>query len=137
LSYQPLFSESIYLCCGKGHPFFNQVDTAISEEILGKASAIHPGINIDIAGKQQLEKLNLAAKSYQFDTRKAMILSGSYIGYMPQSFIQTELNSGEIRIIKPSTHYYQFRLSLVNKKNPRENKKVELLTSVFAQVFNL
>lgn len=137
LKYQPLFSEPIYLCCGKNHPFFNQVDTAISEEILGEAAAIHPGINIDLAGKRQLEKLNLSAKSYQFDTRKAMILSGCYIGYMQQSFIQAELNSGEIRIIKPSSHFYQFRLSLVSKKTPRENKKVELLTSVFSLVFEL
>ena len=66
-----------------------------------------------------------------------MILSGCYIGYMQQSFIQAELNSGEIRIIKPSSHYYQFRLSLVSKKIPRENKKIELLRNVFSQVFKL
>jgi DNA-binding transcriptional LysR family regulator len=137
LKYQPLFSESIYLCCGKQHPFFNQVDTAISEEMLGEAAAIHPGINIDLAGKRQLEKLNLSAKSYQFDTRKAMILSGCYIGFMQQSFIEAELNRGEIRIIKPNSHHYQFRLSLVSKKTAREVKKVELLTDVFSQVFEL
>ena len=137
LSYQALFSEPIYLCCGKSHPFFNLTDTEISEQVLSEATAIHPGINIDLAGKKQLEKLNLAAKSYQFDTRKAMILSGCYIGYMQQSFIQAELNHGDIRIIKPDSHYYQFTLSLVSKKTPREVKKVELLMNIFSQVFAL
>ena len=81
-------------------------------------------------------KLNLAAKSYQFDTRKTMILSGRYLGYMPQSYIQHELNEGEIRIIQPSILTYQFNLSLVSKKTPREVKKVNLLIDIFERTFN-
>ena len=82
-------------------------------------------------------KLNLSAKSYQFDTRKTMILSGRYLGYMPQSYIQEELNQGQIRIIKPSSHTYQFNLSLVTKSSPREVSKVNLLSNIFKQVFKI
>ena len=135
LNYQALLSEPIYLCCATQHPFFNIVDTQLSTEMLAQAPAIHPGIDIDANGREQLKKLNLAAKAYQFDTRKAMILSGRYLGYMPQSYIQRELNNSEIRIIKPSELTYQFDLSLVNKKIPRENNKVALLKEAFAQVF--
>ncbi|MBL4911111.1 MAG: LysR family transcriptional regulator [Alteromonadaceae bacterium] len=135
LNYQALLSEPIYLCCSAQHPFFTIVDTQLSTEMLAQAPAIHPGIDIDANGREQLKKLNLAAKAYQFDTRKAMILSGRYLGYMPQSYIQQELNNSEIRIIKPSELTYQFNLSLVNKKIPRENNKVVLLKEAFAQVF--
>lgn len=137
LSYTPLYSDSIYLCCSKSHPFFNIVDTLITEQDLASIPAIHPGLDIDAKGREQLKKLNLCAKSYQFDTRKAMILSGRYIGFLPQSVIQQELNQGEIRIIQPSTLTYQFDLSLVSKKSPREVNKVTLLTEVFSRVFNL
>ena len=137
LRYTPLFSEPIYLCCSHQHPFFDRVDNDISDDELATTPAIHPGIDIDLAGKEQLKKLNLAAKSYQFDTRKAMILSGKYIGYMAQSFIQSELNQGEIRIIQPSTLTYQFNLSLVFKKTPREVNKVNLLNQMFSKVFDL
>jgi DNA-binding transcriptional LysR family regulator len=88
LNYVPLFSESIYLCCGKKHIFFNKVDSEISNKDLASVAAIHPGIDIDMAGRAQLQQLNLCAKAYQFDTRKAMILSGQYLGFMPQSYIQ-------------------------------------------------
>lgn len=135
LCYQPIYSEPIYLCCSKQHDFFNQVDTLITEEKLAAAPAIHPGIDIDATGREQLKKLNLSAKAYQFDTRKAMVLSGRYIGYLPQSYIQQELNSGEIRIIQPSSLTYQFNLSLVYKKYPREVSKVELLKEAFAKAF--
>ena len=84
-----------------------------------------------------LKKLNLSAKSYQFDTRQTMILSGRYLGYMPQSYIQQELNAGEIRIIQPSVLTYQFNLSLVSNKSPREANKVKLLRNAFNTAFNL
>ena len=135
LCYDTIYSEPIYLCCSKQHEFFSQVDTAISEESLASAPAIHPGIDIDSSGREQLKKLNLSAKAYQFDTRKAMVMSGRYIGYLPRSSIQQELNNGEIRIIQPSSLTYEFNLSMVYKKHPRETNKVELLKKAFSRVF--
>jgi DNA-binding transcriptional LysR family regulator len=137
LNYELLSSEPIYLCCSKNHELFNKVDTKISSEYLATVAAIHPGIDIDIEGREQLKKLNLNARAYQFDTRKTMILSGKYIGYMPQSYIQDELNIGKIRIIKPSELTYQFKLSIVNKKAPRELNKVKLLHEAFYKAFDL
>ena len=137
LSYTALTSEPIYLCCGKKHPFFNKVDTHITSEDLASSHSIHPGIDIEANGREQLKKLNLNAKAYQFDMRKTMILSGQYLGYMPQSYIQQELNTGEMRIIQPSTLTYQFELSLVNKKVPIEPNKVELLQEAFKTSFDL
>lgn len=137
LTYQPLHSEPVFLCAGKAHPLFNKVDTQIKEQDLAATPAIHPGIDIDTEGRSQLQKLNLCAKSYQFDTRKALVLSGKYIGYLPQSAIQQELNQGEIRIIQPNDLTYKFRLSLVSKKNPREVNKVNLLLKTFSEVFKL
>lgn len=135
LEYQSMINDPIYLCCGAEHPFFNIVDSQIAEQDLAQALTVHPGIDIDPQGKKQLQQFNLAAKSYQFDTRKTMILSGRYIGYLPQSNIQKELNNGQIRIIKPSQLNYQFNLSMVNKKSPREVKKVELVKQVLNEVF--
>jgi DNA-binding transcriptional LysR family regulator len=137
LDYAALSSEPIYLCCAKEHPFFDKVDSNISDSDLAQVAAIHPGIDIDLQGREQLIKLNLSAKSYQFDPRKTMILSGRYIGYMPQSYIQQELNQGDIRIIKPSSRTYEFNLSRVSKKSPREVNKVKLLSDTFNKVFQL
>jgi len=136
LSYETIYSEAIYLCCSKDHPFFDQVDSQITDMMLANMPAIHPGIDIDVKGRDQLKRLNLAAKAYQFDTRKAMVLSGCYLGFLPQSYIQRELNQGELRLIKPDTMTYQFELSLVYKKSPRENNKVELLRKAFNSAFN-
>ncbi|WP_286263777.1 LysR family transcriptional regulator [Thalassotalea atypica] len=135
LEYSSVFSEAIYLCCSEEHEFFKLTDTQLTDEMLAKAYAVHPGIEIDSKGKEQLNRLNLSAKSYQFDTRKAMVLSGRYIGYLPQSYIQQELNQGSIRIIKPSECSYNFELSLVNKKVSREPQKLAVIKQAFEAVF--
>ncbi|MGR5540901.1 LysR family transcriptional regulator, partial [Vibrio campbellii] len=115
LEYIPFSSEPNYLCCGELHPFFRLLDSEIDANLFAQTSTIHPGIDLKLDGMTQLRKLNLNAKSYQFDMRKTMILSGKYLGYMPQSYIQQEINQGLIRIIQPSLMSYQFDLSLVRK----------------------
>ncbi len=136
LSYQTIYSEPIYLCCSSDHPYFDMKDDEITAEILAEAPSIHPGIDIDAEGREQLKKLNLSAKAYQFDTRKTLILSGCYIGYLPGSYIKNELASKQMRIIHFDTTKYQFNLSMVFKKNPRETHKVELLKAAFDKVFS-
>ncbi|CAM4209056.1 LysR family transcriptional regulator [Vibrio agarivorans] len=137
LEYIPLSSEPNYLCCGEQHPFFGLLDSEIDANLFAQAYTIHPGIDLKLDGMTQLRKLNLNAKSYQFDMRKTMILSGKYLGYMPQSYIQQELNQGRIRIIQPSLMTYQFDLSLVRKRSPREPNKVDLVMNVIGNVFDL
>ena len=134
--YQTIYNEPIYLCCSHTHPFFQLKDDEISAEMLTQTPAIHPGIDIDAEGREQLKRLNLCAKAYQFDTRKTLILSGCYIGYLPLSYIQQELESKQLKIILRDSACYQFNLSMVSKHNPRETSKIELLKAIFDEVFN-
>lgn len=134
LTYIALSSETMFLCCGADHPLFNIDDEQISTVQLQQAKTVHPGIEIDNVGIQKLQQLTLAAKSYQFDTRKAMILSGRYIGFLPKSSIDNELANNAIRIIKADTLHYQFDLSLVFKKSPREINKIKLLKHAFDRI---
>ena len=136
LDYQTIYNEPIYLCCSHTHPFFQLKDDEISTEMLTQTPAIHPGIDIDAEGREQLKRLNLCAKAYQFDTRKTLILSGCYIGYLPLSYIQQELESKQLKIILRDSACYQSNLSMVSKHNPRETSKIELLKAIFDEVFN-
>lgn len=137
LNYQTIFSEPIYLCCSAQHPYFALSDDEIGTDMLAKTHSIHPGVDIDPDGREQLKRLNLSAKAYQFDTRKTLILSGCYIGYLPLSYIQQELETKQIKIIHGDEASYQFNLSMVYKNSARESAKVELLIAAFNEVFAL
>ena len=118
LQYDTLFSEPIYLCCAKKHPFFTMVDHQITGETLSDAMAIHPGIDIDAGGRAQLSKLNLVAKAVKKND-------------IYRSYIQSSLNTGEMRIIRPGELTYQFDLSMVHKKSTKEHAKTDLLLNAF------
>ncbi|WJG10097.1 LysR family transcriptional regulator [Aliiglaciecola sp. LCG003] len=131
LEYSGVFSEPMYLCCAKEHPLFEIEDKQIDEQRLATYSAIHPGLDVDQAGRTQLHKLKLEARAYQFDTRKALILSGVYIGYLPLSHVEQEVAQGEIRLICAQSCHYDFTLSMANKKTPREQAKIALIKDAF------
>jgi LysR family transcriptional regulator, transcriptional activator for bauABCD operon len=132
LEYHQVFSETMYLCCARQHPLFSIKDENICESLLASYSAVHPGLDVDQAGRAQLHKLKLEARAYQFDTRKTLVLSGVYIGYLPISYIEQEVKQGEIRIICAQACQYEFSLSLVNKKAPREQSKIALVKNAFS-----
>lgn len=132
LAYSQVFSEPMYLCCATGHPLFDIQDSQIDEPLLASYSAIHPGLDVDQAGRAQLHKLKLEAKAYQFDTRKTLILSGVYIGYLPLSYVEQDVSQGDIRLICAQRCHYDFSLSLASKKAPREQAKIALINEAFA-----
>jgi len=131
LEYSQVFSEPMYLCCAKEHPLYQIEDKQIDEALLASYSAIHPGLDVDQAGRAQLQKLKLEARAYQFDTRKTLILSGLYIGYLPLSYVEREVQQGDIRLICAQSCHYDFTLSLASKKTPREQAKVALIKEAF------
>ncbi|TKB45381.1 LysR family transcriptional regulator [Thalassotalea mangrovi] len=135
LEYLPIHQEQVFLCCSNRHPFFHKTDHQISDQDFANAETIHPGIDITGEGKAQLEKFNLTAKSYQFHMRKILINSGQYLGFMPQGHIQRELNSGTMRLLRPNSINYDFTLSLVYHKQPREAKKQGIAISAIEKVF--
>jgi DNA-binding transcriptional LysR family regulator len=130
LLYQHVFSTPIFLCCAAEHPLFNMADDKINDEMLSQHPAIHPGIDINPEGRKQLQKLNASARAYQFDTRLALLLSGGFIGFLPEEIAQPYINSGQLRYIKPSEYQYPFNQSIVTKQTPRESAKVQLALKI-------
>ncbi len=135
LRYQPVFSTPIYLCCGKQHPLFGVPDQQISDEMIAGYAAIHPGVDIDPAGRLQLQKLTPKAKAYQFDTRLALLLSGRYLGFVPEELAAPYLAPADsdlqLRFIKKQQYHYDFKQSLVCKHNPKDKAKVQLAFEIF------
>ena len=133
LSYSDTLNEPIYLCCARGHPLFSIRDEDINDTLVAQYPAVVPGVEISQQGREQLKKLTHGAHAYQFDSRKALIASGRYIGYLPGSYVHNEVQSHTFRLICPTRYQYNFAQSLVHKQVPAEPKKVALFTRIFNQ----
>ncbi|GGW91050.1 LysR family transcriptional regulator [Alteromonas halophila] len=126
LSYSDTLQEPIYLCCAQHHPLFSVPDEQISDSLIATHAAVVPGVEISQAGREQLKKLKAGAHAYQFDSRKALIASGRFIGYLPGSHVQKEVTDGTFRLLQPARYQYNFAQSLVHKQVPAEPKKITL-----------
>lgn len=126
LAYTPAFSTPIYLCCGAEHPLFGRPDSELDDALLIGFDAIHPGVNINPEGRKLLQRLNTTARAYQFDSRLSLILSGAYLGFMPDAITAPYVAAGELRYIRPETYQYPFEQFFVSRNQPREPEKVNL-----------
>ncbi len=133
LRYKPAFDEQIFLCCSAEHPLFNVDESDINDDTLLEHQAVVPGVEISQAGRAQVKKLTPGATAYQFDSRKALIASGKYIGYLPQSHIEKDLRDGRFRVLSASRYVYHFSQSVVHKEVPAEPKKVKLFLELLEQ----
>lgn len=125
LVYSQAFSEQIYLCCSERHPLFS-TNAVCDDSMITQYPAVIPGVEISQSGRKQLKKLSPGAVAYQFDSRKALIASGEYIGYLPESFIQHEVNQGTFKILNKQRYQYSFEQAIVHKVAPSEPKKIAL-----------
>ncbi|GAA0858653.1 LysR family transcriptional regulator [Aliiglaciecola litoralis] len=133
LSYQDTMNEPIYLCCASSHPLFQVADAQIDDSLIADHAAVVPGVEISQEGREQLKKLSVGAYAYQFDSRKALIASGKFIGYLPGSYIKQDLLNGDFRLLCPTRYQYNFAQSLVHKLVPAEPKKVEFFKQILHQ----
>lgn len=133
LSYQDTLNEPIYLCCAASHPLFEVPDADISDGLIASHAAVVPGVEISQEGREQLKKLSAGAHAYQFDSRKALISSGQFIGYLPGSYIRQEVSVGHFRLLRPEQYQYNFAQSLVHKQVPAEPKKVAFFSRILKQ----
>lgn len=126
LAYTHAFSTPIYLCCGQSHPLFKVPDKELDEAKLATFETVHPGVNINPEGRKLLQKLNTSGRAYQFDSRLSMILSGAYLGFMPDAISAPFLAQGQLRYLLPDEFQYPFEQFYVSRKQPREPEKVAL-----------
>lgn len=134
LEYLPTFKESYFLCCGSKHQLFQIDDVEISDEQLQSSMTVHPGVDINMTGIEQLQKFNLTARAYQFDTRLPLVLSGNYLGFFPMSYAQSYIDQGLLRTLQPDKRHYEVEHVITTKYLQIMDVKVELFMQVMNEI---
>jgi len=134
LEYVQAFSTPVYLCCSSNHPLYEKAGAEVDLPELQQHKMIHPGVDINPDGRRVLNELISAgsqtARAYQFDTRLAMILSGAWLGFIPDTLAEPLRKSGQIRYLNKATLNYSFEQFFVFKRQPRDRRRVELVKNI-------
>ncbi|GLX15006.1 LysR family transcriptional regulator [Pseudomonas straminea] len=125
LDYQPLYDERSLLYCAVGHPLFYVDDRELPDERLNAQDAIAPTFRLPPEIQNHYGVLNCTASASDREGMAFLILTGRYIGYLPDHYAEAWIKEGRLRALKASTRFYDISLASVTRKGRRPHLVLE------------
>ncbi len=116
LDYLPLHNETNFLYCGKGHPLFDS-DSKEINRLLPQAEVITSNYLRDKESRNDGLNYQNSASAYHDEGIAHLILSGKFIGYLPEHFASHWVEKGLFRAILPERYHYQIPVMLITAKS--------------------
>ena len=122
LNYTPLYEEQSKLYCSAGHQLFDQADDTID---LKAWDAVAPAYAQTPEIKACYQQLNTTATATDREGIAFLILTGQYIGYLPEHLAERWVSEGKMRAIAPERYGYETFFSVITRKGARSNLVLE------------
>ncbi|WP_444911705.1 LysR family transcriptional regulator [Microbulbifer sp. PAAF003] len=124
LEYQPLFYHQSILYCSNSHPCA-QV-SAIDEELLTQQELAAPSHTV-LSGAAHLYRLfPKRSTANHMAARLAMILSGCFVGFLPEYLARRYVGEGTLHPLLPEKFHYQIQNAVTFKKSATTHPAVQL-----------
>lgn len=133
LDYTPLYGENMYLYCGSRHPFFDRDPASLDMREVRAAS--YAGISVNCPNLHVGQKLRLrrSAKVQNEQALTLLILSGRYLGFLPDHLAQAFVNCGEMKAILPDKVHYRADFSACTRRSPVPQRITQLFLNTLVQ----
>ncbi|WP_193162500.1 LysR family transcriptional regulator [Microbulbifer hainanensis] len=132
LDYQPLFHHQSLLYCARTHICAGTAE--VGEELLTQQELAAPSHAV-LSGAAHLYRLfPHKATANHMAARLAMILSGQYVGFLPEYLAARYVQSGELIALHPERFRYRIQNAATFKRSAAEHPAVRLfLDSILIQ----
>ena len=125
LDYYPLFDEQMYLYCGNNHPLFSKAEMNAQDIRQSKYVGIgYHSPNMEVT--RQLGQLR-DAKAYDQEAVAHLVLSGRYLGYLPEHYAAVFTREGAMRALLPENFQYVCQFSAIARRSPPASRVVQTL----------
>ena len=130
LIYELLGTEKIGLYCAQGHPLYEAATRAEVERLLPEANYCKRAyLNEDQVAPISIG-LRSNASAHQIEGIAILVLTGGYIGYLPESFANIWVREGRMRSVGDGLYDLKSEIKLVRKRGEDPN----LLGKTFIQL---
>ncbi|WP_171180581.1 LysR family transcriptional regulator [Ruegeria sp. HKCCD8929] len=126
LDYAPLYGENMYLYCGKGHRFFGDHQSALGMQDVRAAN--YAGISVNSPNLYIGQKLGLrrAAKVQSEQALAILIMSGRYLGFLPDHLAKEFVRRELMQAVLPDHIHYRTRFAAITRKRPVPTRTTKL-----------
>lgn len=127
LDYRPLYRERLSLYCGREHALFERPEREISERQL--AGCAYAGRSYTFNPSPKLQRLTAAraATASQMEGTAFLILTGHYIGHLPDHYARRWAERGEMRLLKAKAMGFDAEMTAVTRRNRHRPLALERL----------
>ncbi|AVI62273.1 LysR family transcriptional regulator [Halomonas sp. GFAJ-1] len=128
-----LYDEPSYLYCSADHPLYKQPDDAISAAEIALAPAITPRYPLPSDARIAHDSLNLQASASDREGAAFLILTGRFIGFLPEHVAAQWVAAGKMRTLHAATLHYLTPFVLITRRDRRPNRVVNAFLSFLKQ----
>lgn len=118
LDYISLFEEAMYLHCGRDHPLFDRDDGALTrDEVLAYKYA---GLGYHSPNMEKGAQLGISRDATVYDQEgiTTLLLSGCYLGYLPDHYARSFVEQGLVRPLCAEAFRYDCQYSAIVRHAP-------------------
>lgn len=125
LDVQPLYSERSLLYCADDHPLFAWPDEEIDEALLQRQEAVVPGYPLPMAARERIERLDGRATASDREGAAFLILTGRFIGYLPDHLAAPWVAAGRLRALVPEREQFFTDFVILTRRGRRPHRVLE------------
>ena len=122
LAYDELFGETMLLYCGAQHPLFGVNHDAMAWDDMRThdfAGLGYHSPNMEVS--QQLH-LPRRATGYDQESIATLILSGRYLGFLPDHYAEGFVRRGQMQAVKPALFRYVCSFFSIVRRSPQPSR---------------
>lgn len=134
LVYEPLYSETNGLYCANTHPLFDAPDDHLTLQNMRKLSVASRAYwREDFVRNLGFE--NIGAKVDQIDPQLILILSGHYLGFLPDHVAKSWVDAGRLRALLPRLIHYKMGFQLITLRDRKSSRVTDEFLSILRALY--
>ena len=118
LQYTPLFGETMFLYCGPRHVLFDADNAAMDWDSLRAHAFAGLGYHSPNMEITQSQRLTRAATGFDQESIATLILSGRFLGFLPDHYAHSFVQTGQMRSVKPDLFRYDCEFFAITRRSP-------------------
>jgi len=125
LKYIQFYEETARLYCGSGHELFGRAPNDVSDLDLSRQSYVTPGYIQSPEKNAVTRNLTAGATALHVEGVALLILTGRYIGFLPEHYAQQWCASREMKALQPETMTYRTPMCGIVRMSSAKSRLVD------------
>jgi DNA-binding transcriptional LysR family regulator len=135
LAYDELFSETMYLYCSAAHPLFAAGAALEPTDWSALSAYAFAGLGYHSPNMELTQQVQLAraATGYDQESIATLILSGCFLGFLPDHYAQSFVQNGQMLAVHPEVFNYRCSFFSIVRSSPQATRVTQAFQASLRQ----